>query len=195
MSTTRQPLLSLSAKGSIASSLTYSNWRGINYARRKRQTPRSKSKVLTPRKILTAYIGNAWRYAITTAEQHAAWDRVPIRSRKPMTGFNAFFAALQMQIDEDPGNLSYAAQCRAMPGQVIQWDMSNAIDGSPGTDPREFTLTEGYSANTLQATSLQFIVAGTLSYVTTHAPGDMLYVRIFDGDRPRAGLSVVTVLA
>ena len=194
MATVSQPLLSLSAKGPIAKSLVYSHWRGINYARRVRQTPRTQSKELTPRKILMAYIGTAWQYAITSSEQHEAWLRAACNMRKVMTAYNAFFASIRVQLAEDPGNLSYAVKCRALPGQVIQWDMSNALDGSPGTDPRLFTLTEGSHWTTLTQTSQQWIVAGTLSYITTHAPGDMLYVRIFDGDRPRSGLSVVIVL-
>lgn len=80
------PLLSISAKGTIANTQTYANWRGVNYVRQRviPANPRT-TKQQSIRNIF-ANMGLLWLYAPQSLM--APWEAFAVG--KPLTGRNRF---------------------------------------------------------------------------------------------------------
>ena len=79
------PLFGFEASGSLGTSLTYSRWRGISYARQwfKPQNPRTEAQV-TQRTRLTDAV-NAWHQESDDVKQQ--WNEA---APFPLTGFNYY---------------------------------------------------------------------------------------------------------
>lgn len=97
MAKTSGPLLSLGARGTIASTVTFSNWRGVGYARQRviPANPQSASQTIT-RNAFT-YASGLWK--IATALAVAPWDR--FAQGQALTGRNAFIGEFVRLVGSD----------------------------------------------------------------------------------------------
>lgn len=98
------PFLSLSARGSVANTLTAQNWKGLNTMRQKPQpsNPRTTAQQSQRTKIAAAI--QAWRTGEIDLTIKEAWDRLASVSGKPITGFNLYvrYAVQELRIAAVP---------------------------------------------------------------------------------------------
>ena len=85
MAKPRAPLLSFGASGTIANTLTYASWRGINYVRERviPQNPRSTAQTTT--RNIFAWLSQIWKLSPTLGQ--APW--LAFASGRKFTGRNA----------------------------------------------------------------------------------------------------------
>lgn len=126
------PLFSFKASGALASTLVYSNWKGIN-------TARSYTIPANPdtagQQTQRGYFGDAvdlWHTLGLTADDVAAWNRYAATLPNPQSGFNAFVGTV---IDLLRGGISLANLAMGFDGSIAdsgsgQVDFSIEEDGS-----------------------------------------------------------------
>lgn len=102
MAKTTAPLMSLKASGTIADTLTFFDWKGVNAVRTRvvPANPRSNAQV-AQRGLLTDAV-DEWHAAGYTDNDKSAWDRLAATLGRAMTGFNAMVKAYVDAFVEDP---------------------------------------------------------------------------------------------
>lgn len=126
------PLFGFQARGSLAKSITFGNWRGIPYARQ-RVTPRNpKTSAQQSQRSAFSAASDAWK--ALPGDISAVWN--DFASGQPFTGRNAFtsrnVAALRNQTGL--GNLLLSPGTRSAPGM-------SSLSAVAGTDPGEIDVT------------------------------------------------------
>lgn len=84
------PFLSLSARGSVANTLTSQNWKGLNTMRQKPQPSNPNTSAQQSQRTKIAAAIQAWRTGEIDLTIKEAWDRLASVGGKPITGFNLF---------------------------------------------------------------------------------------------------------
>lgn len=134
------PLLAISAKGTIGKSITFGNWRGINYARERVIPANPKTTAQMAQRNLMAFVVSAWQRA-PAAIQNAY---IAAAKNSDMTGFNLFTKRNLVSLRNKSGLLDFVASpgiSGATPlagitatGGVGQVDVSVVLgDAIPGT--------------------------------------------------------------
>lgn len=87
------PFLSLSARGSVAGTLTASQWKGIKTMRQKSNPANPNTAAQQTQRGLLADTVQAWRLGSMTAALKTAWNLAAGLSGKPQSGFNLYTSA------------------------------------------------------------------------------------------------------
>ena len=99
------PLMSLGAKGKIAKTLVFSNWKGKNTVRQLVKPANPKSTGQQVQRDKFGGMVALYRAQIKTGNQKEAWDITASLSGKAQSGFNAFMSAASnlMKADSEAG--------------------------------------------------------------------------------------------
>lgn len=98
------PFLSLSARGSVANTLTAQNWKGLNTMRQKPQPSNPNTSAQQSQRTKLAAAIQAWRTGEIDLTIKEGWDRMASVMAKPITGFNLFvrYAVQQLRLATVP---------------------------------------------------------------------------------------------
>lgn len=126
------PLLSVSARGTIANTQTYSSWRGVNYVRQRviPANPRTMEQQKT-RNVFTN-MGKIWAFA--PALLRDPWDTYAIG--KPKTGRNTFIGENVRVLREELDMTKFVGSIGARGGIPL-----DSVTAAPTANPGEVKVT------------------------------------------------------
>lgn len=126
------PLLSVSARGTIASTQTYSSWRGVNYVRQRviPSNPRTMEQQKT--RNVFANMGKVWAFG--PALLRDPWDIYCIG--KPKTGRNAFIGENVRVLRSELDMTKFVGSIGARGGIPLE-----SVTASPTANPGEVKVT------------------------------------------------------
>jgi hypothetical protein len=132
------PLMSLSASGTIAKTLTYGTWKGIQYARTRVIPANPQSSSQTQTRTVFTFLQDYYKFAPTIAREPwiAAVTGIPMTAQNLLISKN--ISAMRTQTDLDAMVLSPGAKGGTPPSAIIS---------TPGSG----TLTVAVTAPTLPA--------------------------------------------
>jgi len=135
------PLLSFDASGTIAKSVTFAKWRGINYARQRVVPANPDSAAQQETRNTFAWLNNVWRYL--PAEVQEAWTEYA--SGQPFTNRNAFIKFNLSDLRSEADLTNYIMSPSAKSGPV-----GGTLTLTPGDDQVTIalvapTLPDGWS--------------------------------------------------
>ena len=178
MSRLTAPLLSFDARGKIADTLVYSNWRGVPYARRMviPANPKTTGQVLT--RDIFANLELRWKQGGVL--MRAPWDRFAVGQK--FVGRNAYLgkniAAMRAEVDMDAYIGSPGAKGGLPPATLVLATVAaNGIEATitAPTPPTGWTLTSGIATalkeQTPEATVTDVIQEGE----QVALPGDVAF--------------------
>lgn len=179
MATLTGPLMSLGARGSIAKSVTFSKWKGINTAR---QTVAPTNPNSTAQQAQRGIMSNAvafWRSFLIGADGKESWNRDASNSGKAQSGFNAFTSAA-CKIQAEVANASMAVGVNGTQVASLIIDLKNIDDGADGDEAGNFTLTVGSSISQMLKSYTGAIIDGSIEFNVSadFAAGDIVYAQM-----------------
>ena len=142
MAKPRAPLLSFGASGSIADTLTYASWRGVNYVREKVIPENPRSAAQTQTRSLFGWLSDLWKLYPALAQ--SPWDAYA--SGRKFTNRNALIGqnVNAMRGDVDLANMVFSPGAR---GGLAPESMSSAagvalitVTITPPAAPPNWTL-------------------------------------------------------
>ena len=145
MATTTGPVLSISARGTVGKTLTYSAWKGINYVRQRVIPANPKSIAQEANRNLMRWVHDAYKYLPATVQE--PW--VEYVKGQPMTPANAWQQANQV----------------ALKGAT---DLTNIVFAKPvrsGPPCPSITVTPGTASLTVAAGTPSIITGWTITYM------------------------------
>lgn len=127
------PFLSLSARGSVANTLTASKWKGIKTMRQKSNPANPNTAAQQTQRSHFARLVEFWKTGDKTPDVNPSWELAAAVSGKPLTALNAFTKAAMDQIkltnqgitarkvpDEFEGSTIYGScECVAIDGTTL----------------------------------------------------------------------------
>lgn len=132
MGKTTAPLLSFDASGSLAKSIVYSRWRGIQYARRHVVPANPNTADQQETRNTFSWLNNVWRYF--PAEVQEVWDAYA--QGQPLTGRNALIKLnlSDLRSEADLTNFTFSAGAKSGP-------VAASATFTPGNDQITFAAT------------------------------------------------------
>lgn len=101
------PLMSLDASGSVASTITFSKWKGRNYVRQLVKPANPKSAAQTAFRAMFGFLSSIWKTMSPTDQ--GSWDTLAAMGNySPFNAFTHFNQKLWTQVLTPTANSSYA---------------------------------------------------------------------------------------
>ena len=176
------PLFSFTARGQLAKSLVFMNWKGIADVRQHVVPSNPKTTGQTTQRGYMSTIVAVYKATFTNAAMRTAWNLTAQIGSTVQSGFNAFVSAA-VQVLQTIATSSFAMSAAAASGRTAVFTMKNLSDGSTGTETGNFTVWAGSTSSNLVSVGTAAIAAGT---VTTAAlgttPGETIYVKLVKND-------------
>ena len=173
------PLMSLGASGTIAKTITFGKWKGINTARQRVVPSNPNSAAQQAQRALMATVVAFWRGFLVGVDGKAAWNRDATSSGKAQSGFNAYTSSA-VKIAAEVADASLVIGINDASVATVTFDVANVDDGATGDEAGNFSLLVGTSPTQMLTTIDVAIVLGELIYdldVDFNA-GDVVYAQV-----------------
>ena len=160
------PLLSLSASGKFAETMTFAKWKGIPVVRQfvTPANPQTAAQV-AHRNLFKAAV-EAWKNYFTNADMRAGWNRLAGLLAKPQSGFNAFTGSATKVGEEDP-DASFVSDAPTPTTTAITVSMLNIDDGAAGDEAGSFIIQTGTTPENIADNGTASIAAGDVAFTFT----------------------------
>lgn len=188
MSTVIAPLLSFSASGSIADTLTSFVYKGSNVMRAYAKPSGAPTQTQLTHRALVASVVSVWRHSFTNIHARPAWDTSASLCKTPMSGYNLFFHNAMLASKTNP-DASFCWHAVPRLNRSLLFWLLNISDGSTGTETGNFDLLIGDSPKVLTLADSQPIDTGTVYYTGPFGiAGDVKFCSLRKDGIPRHGI-------
>ena len=184
---TRGPLLSFSAKKSIANSISFRRSRNGTVATRHStpSNPRSPNQILVRARLGAAVA--AWTNVLEPADTQAAWNRFSTYTRSRGSGYTDCIGGLMRNLVDDP-DPSFIVDCEPFTGYTIRWRLRDVISDRYATEAGDFELWAGTEPGQLKFFENLSLVGSCLFSSPLAATSQTVYVAIRKSGIYRSGI-------
>lgn len=189
------PLFSFTARGKIAKSLVYSNWKGIADVRQHVVPANPKSTAQVAQRALVTSAVAAWRNYFTNAVMRTAYNLLAQTGMTVQSGYNAFCQAAIPLLGVGV-TTSMASACVAYTGQGADFTMLRLSDGATGNESGNFEMWYGATPGSLLLRSATCtIAAGHIIMTGLGTTAHTVYVKIRKGGLDRSGITKIVLIS
>jgi hypothetical protein len=178
--TTRGPLLSLGASGSIANALTFSNWKGIPTARGYTIPANPRTTSQTKQRTALTDTVDAWRQYVTDALVRTGWNNLAALAPSAMSGFN-MFTQNGIRTFQNMDNSGFVGLVQNFSIASVVLNLISLTDGTANNDATPLLVEWGLRKNTPDFSATLTPSPATLvlpSLAADFQVGDTVYVRV-----------------
>ena len=138
--------MSLGATGTIAKTITFGKWKGINTARQRVTPSNPRTAAQTAQRVVFSYVVAFWRSFMIGTGAKAAWNKDASASGKPQSGFNAFTSSAT-KIGKQTADAGIVTGRIYGAADNLVFGVADLDSGSLSSEAGNFTLNVGAAQN------------------------------------------------
>lgn len=194
MAKTTAPFFSLGARGQFASTMVASSWKGIPVMRRYvvPSNPKTTAQV-AHRTLFTAAVA-LWHSTLLSTPMRTGWTLVAANAATARSGFNAFCSEV-IKATKTLAAASFAVSVSPITGYCAAFQMVNANNAAPGTDPATFEIWAGSTATNMTLQGTTTIADGAITTAVLGTTAVTLYVQLRIAGSKRSGIVPILLVA